>query len=35
MIILDTNVDSEAMNPNSTPSVRDWLDEQVVEPPSI
>lgn len=31
MIILDTNVVSEAMKPESAPPVRDWLDEQAVE----
>lgn len=31
MIVLDTNVVSEAMKPESDPAVRDWLDEQVAE----
>ncbi|MBI5439499.1 MAG: type II toxin-antitoxin system VapC family toxin [Nitrosomonadales bacterium] len=31
MIILDTNVVSEPMNPNGNPVVRDWLDRQVAE----
>lgn len=29
MIILDTNVISEAMSPSPAPAVRDWLDAQV------
>ena len=28
MILLDTNVVSEAMKPEPYPSVRDWLDAQ-------
>lgn len=31
MIILDTNVISEAMKPEPNPSVRDWLNDQVAE----
>lgn len=31
MIVLDTNVVSEAMKPDPNPAVRDWLDEQVAE----
>ncbi len=31
MILLDTNVVSEAMKPDPYPSVRDWLDAQVAE----
>lgn len=31
MIVLDTNVISEAMKPEPHPSVRDWLDAQVAE----
>ena len=31
MILLDTNVVSEAMKPQPHPSVRDWLDAQVAE----
>ena len=31
MILLDTNVVSEAMKPEPDPSVRDWLDEQTAE----
>lgn len=31
MIVLDTNVVSEAMKPEPDPTVRDWLDEQVAE----
>ena len=31
MIVLDTNVVSEAMRPDPDPSVRAWLDEQVAE----
>lgn len=31
MIVLDTNVISEAMKPEPDPAVRDWLDEQVAE----
>ncbi|GGE55792.1 VapC ribonuclease Y4jK [Agaricicola taiwanensis] len=31
MIVLDTNVVSEAMKPEPAPSVRDWLDEQAAE----
>jgi predicted nucleic acid-binding protein len=31
MIILDTNVVSEAMKPEPAPAVRDWLDEQGAE----
>lgn len=31
MIVLDTNVVSEAMKPAPDPAVRDWLDEQVAE----
>jgi predicted nucleic acid-binding protein len=31
MIVLDTNVVSEAMKPEPALSVRDWLDEQVAE----
>jgi predicted nucleic acid-binding protein len=31
MILLDTNVVSEAMKPEPNPSVRDWLDGQVSE----
>jgi toxin FitB len=31
MILLDTNVVSEAMKPEPHPSVRDWLDEQAAE----
>ena len=31
MILLDTNVVSEAMKPDPHPSVRDWLDAQVAE----
>jgi predicted nucleic acid-binding protein len=29
MIVLDTNVVSEAMKPEPEPAVGDWLDEQV------
>lgn len=31
MIVLDTNVISEAMKPEPHPNVRSWLDTQVVE----
>ncbi|PZR84528.1 MAG: VapC toxin family PIN domain ribonuclease [Stutzerimonas stutzeri] len=31
MIVLDTNVVSEAMKPEPAPSVRDWLDAQAAE----
>ena len=31
MILLDTNVISEALRPQPDPSVRDWLDQQAVE----
>lgn len=31
MIVLDTNVVSEAMKPEADPAVRDWLDEQAAE----
>lgn len=31
MIVLDTNVASEAMKPDPDPAVRDWLNEQVTE----
>jgi len=31
MIVLDTNVVSEAMKPQANPAVRAWLNEQVVE----
>ncbi|MBE2295306.1 MAG: type II toxin-antitoxin system VapC family toxin [Phycisphaerales bacterium] len=31
MIILDTNVISDAMKPEPTSTVRDWLDEQAAE----
>jgi len=31
MILLDTNVVSEAMKPEPDPSVRNWLDEQAAE----
>ncbi len=31
MILLDTNVVSEAMKPEPHPSVRDWLDAQAAE----
>jgi predicted nucleic acid-binding protein len=31
VILLDTNVVSEAMKPEPHPSVRDWLDAQVAE----
>lgn len=31
MIVLDTNVISEAMKPEPAPTVRDWLDEQAAE----
>lgn len=31
MILLDTNVLSEAMKPEPDPAVRDWLDEQGAE----
>lgn len=31
MVLLDTNVISEAMKPRPHPSVRDWLDAQVAE----
>jgi predicted nucleic acid-binding protein len=31
MIVLDTNVVSEAMKPDPAPAVRDWLDEQTAE----
>jgi toxin FitB len=31
MILLDTNVVSEAMKPESDPAVRKWLDEQSAE----
>lgn len=31
MILLDTNVVSEAMKPDPAPSVRTWLDAQVAE----
>jgi predicted nucleic acid-binding protein len=31
MILLDTNVISEAMKPEPHPAVRDWLDEQAAE----
>ena len=31
MILLDTNVVSEAMKANAAPSVSDWLDSQVAE----
>ena len=32
MILLDTNVVSEAMKPEPHPSVRDWLDAQEDQP---
>jgi predicted nucleic acid-binding protein len=31
MILLDTNIISEAMKPEPDPQVRDWLDEQAAE----
>ena len=31
MIVLDTNVVSEAMKPEPHPAVRAWLDEQAAE----
>jgi toxin FitB len=31
MIVLDTNVISEAMKPQANPAVRAWLNEQVAE----
>lgn len=31
MILLDTNVLSEAMRPTPAPAVRGWLDDQVIE----
>nr|WP_294555757.1 type II toxin-antitoxin system VapC family toxin [uncultured Rhodopila sp.] len=31
MILLDTNVVSDAMRPDSAPAVRTWLDEQAAE----
>ena len=31
MIVLDTNVVSEAMRPGPDPAVRDWLDRQAAE----
>jgi predicted nucleic acid-binding protein len=31
MIVLDTNVISEAMKPAPNPAVRDWLNQQVAE----
>ncbi|KAB0677976.1 type II toxin-antitoxin system VapC family toxin [Aureimonas leprariae] len=31
MIVLDTNVVSEAMKPEPNPAVRDWLDAQAAE----
>lgn len=31
MIVLDTNVVSEAMKPKPAPAVQDWLDEQAAE----
>jgi len=31
MIVLDTNVISEAMRPEANPAVRTWLNEQVAE----
>lgn len=31
MIVLDTNVVSEAMKPEPAPAVRNWLDEQIAE----
>lgn len=31
MIVLDTNVVSEAMKPEPDPAMRDWLDEQAAE----
>ncbi|MBC8128783.1 MAG: type II toxin-antitoxin system VapC family toxin [Rhizobiaceae bacterium] len=31
MIILDTNVVSEPLRPSADPSVRAWLDQQIVE----
>ncbi|WP_422014652.1 type II toxin-antitoxin system VapC family toxin [Reyranella sp.] len=31
MILLDTNVISEAMKPEPDPAIRDWLDEQAPE----
>ncbi|CCV04713.1 plasmid stability protein [Mesorhizobium metallidurans STM 2683] len=31
MIVLDTNVVSEAMKPEPNPAVRNWLDEQAAE----
>lgn len=31
MILLDTNIVSEAMKPEPAPAVRDWLDEQAAE----
>jgi len=31
MIVLDTNVVSEAMKPEPAPAVRDWMDEQAAE----
>lgn len=31
MIVLDTNVVSEAMKPEPAPVLRDWLDEQAAE----
>ncbi|MDR3332598.1 MAG: hypothetical protein LBT08_08210, partial [Synergistaceae bacterium] len=31
MIVLDTNVVSEAMKPEPSPAVLDWLNEQTIE----
>lgn len=31
MIVLDTNVVSEAMKPHGDPVVREWLDQQIAE----
>lgn len=31
MIVLDTNVVSEAMRPEPSPQVRDWLNDQAIE----
>ena len=31
MIVLDTNIVSEAMRPSPEPAVRDWLNEQAAE----
>jgi toxin FitB len=35
MIVLDTNVVSEAMKPDPDPAVRRWLDEQAAETPFL